>query len=88
MKNDNQLSYVEMRLGFIRPTQFYCNTSPDTPELHTSDKSWYTYIHKWSVQPFCQDYDLASHSIYMLCMLNVSMSGSLKTSKDRFKKEN
>ena len=28
----------------------------------------HTYIHNWSLQPFCQDYDLVSHTTYAGCV--------------------
>ena len=28
----------------------------------------HTYIHNWSLQPFSQDYDLASHTTYVVCV--------------------
>ena len=27
-----------------------------------------TYIHNWSLKPFSQDYDLASHTTYVVCV--------------------
>ena len=28
----------------------------------------HTYIHNWSLQPFNQDYDLVSHTAYVVCI--------------------
>ena len=28
----------------------------------------YTYIHNWPLQPFSQDYGLASHTTYVVCV--------------------
>ena len=34
-----------------------------------SDRDIHTFIHNWSLQPFSQDYDLASHTNFMFCAL-------------------
>ena len=35
---------------------------------HTYITTHITYIHNWSLQPFSQDYDLISHTIYVVCV--------------------
>ena len=37
---------------------------------------WMLYIHNWSLQPFSQHYDLASHTIYVVCINFIHYSDS------------
>ena len=44
------------------------------PKIHYKVKLFWhvvsgsTYIHNWSLEPFSQDYDLASHITYVVCV--------------------
>ena len=53
------LSY-EIFWRFIIVSESNCSISI------TTFKQWHAYIHNWSLQPFSQDYNLASHTIYVL----------------------
>ena len=43
-----------------------------------------TYLHNWSLQPFSQDYNIASHTTYVLWVNFIHEWGNLQFKVDRF----
>ena len=68
IKNVCQFSLYRVTKKPITQVFSMQNSNPPTDLLHRSNYSRYTYIHNWSLQPFSQDYDLAFHTTYIVCV--------------------
>ena len=60
--------------------KFYKKKSSHKKIIYNTDKYKcyvHTYTHNMSLQPFTLDYDLASHTTYVVCTLILYMSGGI-----------